>query len=304
MVKRIVYHTVMWILEQNLSFEFTHIGKFIRIMKQMNFEMINRNGIFEYHFYPKDDELMIQEGEHFWNNKELWDDLCSINGYLISYEKYNINKAKTGENILLYMLLIWELSRNKSLFGVGVWHTDFIERILNQAPELVNWEYNLIHDDQTRIDEGFVKAESPVIIQYNKPINKTPTNKTGLFELQTYQELADLLKPADVFRLVNIYAVDDIKRLVESLKSSELPDTNRLLQDSDIFIALIIGEDLGYYDYLLIKSKFDWSKKLMLITDKLNKFVKNYIEGIKSIKNENQMIDLIESIIIKHNFRH
>ena len=275
-------------------------------MNPIKFKTLKNGDVFEYHFYPKDDELIIGRDEGFSANKQLWKDWCARD-VVDSFEKFNIGGFATGENVLLYSLLIWNLTQTNDLLGVGTWETDYIQETLRQTPKLVNWEYKLEHEYETkdkskRRNIGFEKAESPVITQYDKPINKTPTDKTGLFKLKTFSELMDFLKPgfSDVFNLSNFYITDNSELLINKLQSENKPNLKSLLNTQDIFIGLLIGEDMGYYDYLLISSKADLSEKLNSIAKKLNDFAREYISSIKSVETSDEMIELIENDLKKY----
>ena len=276
-------------------------------MNPLKFEISKKDEIFEYRFYPKGGELIICNDEHFSNNDRLWENWCNCEGLPASYEKFNLSNSATGENILLYMLLIFELANNKNILGVGSWETDEIEKCINQKPNLINWEYKLEHEyiikgDYIRRDLGFVKAKSPTIYKYKKRINRTPTNRTGLFSLKTFNHLVDFLKPgfSDATSLTNYYIVSEDISLIKKLKSKKKPKFDFLLQEQDIFISLLIGEDVGYFDYLLIKSKSDLTNKLQAISTKINAFAKDYIESIKEIETPEKMIELIENKIKKY----
>lgn len=271
-------------------------------MNSIKFETYKNGEILEYHFHPRDEELIISREEQFSNNERLWKNWCEREGLPESFEKFNISNFATGENVLLYMLLIWELNKGKNLLGIGIWETDLIQQYLEQTPNLVNWEYKLEHeyvikDNYTWKNIGFEKAESPVITQYNKPVNKTPTDKTGLFKIKTFYELADFLKPdfGDAFNLSNFYITENSDSIIAKLQTDSKPNFDILLNNQDIFIGLLIGEDMGYYDYLLISSKVDLTEKLNPIIDKINDFAKDYISKIRTVKNSNEMIELIES---------
>lgn len=276
-------------------------------MNPIKFETYKNGEVFEYHFYPKDEELIIGKGEHFSNNERLWKDWCAREGLPESYKKFNISNFATGENVLLYMLLIWEIRESKNLLGVGIWETDLIQQYLEQNPDLVNWEYKLEHeyiiiDKYSRRNIGFDKAESPVITQYNKPVNKTPTNKAGLFKIKSFRELSDFLKPGfgDAFNLSNFYVTDNSELLSNQLQSENKPSLESLLNTQDIFIGLLIGEDMGYYDYLLISSKLDLKERLNSIANKLNDFAREYISSIKTVGTVDEMIELIENGLKKY----
>ena len=276
-------------------------------MNPIKFETYKNGDIFEYHFYPKDEELIIGQDEYFSNNEKLWKDWCDRDGLPKSYEKFNISNLATGENVLLYMVLIWELSKGMKLQGIGIWETDLIQNALKQIPILVNWEFKLEHEyvikgNYQRKVIGFEKAESPVITQYNKPVNKIPTDKTGLFELSIFKDLVDFLKPGfgDVNNLSNFFISENPNSISSHLQSSDKPNLKSLLTAKDIFIGLLIGEDMGYYDYLLIKSKSNITEDLEQVANKINGFAKDYVESIPTVNNSAEMIELIEEKIKKH----
>tara|TARA_B110001469_G_C9548913_1_gene272379 strand:- start:33 stop:878 length:846 start_codon:yes stop_codon:yes gene_type:complete len=271
----------------------------------------HRNGkIFEYHFYPKDDELIIGFKDHFGNNEKLWKNWCDSKGNE-TFDKFNITNTTTVENILLYMLLIWELSKGKELLGTGIWETDNIRTILKRIPKLVNWEYLLKHEciienKYEKENIGYKKAESPVITQYGKPINETPINKTGIFKIKTFNELSDFLKAgfSDSSNLSNFYITNNIKHTTVKLQSKNKPTLETLLNNRDIFLSLLIGQDPGEYDYLFLSSKVDLTEKIRPIIEKINKFSEYYISNIKTVKSSKEMIEIIEKGIEKYALQH
>lgn len=197
-------------------------------MNNIEFKTYQIDGIHEYHFCPTDKELVITSSEHFYNNKVLWDTWCETEEIPSSFERFNISNLGTGENILLYMLLIRELTLGNNLFGVGIWETDSIETALNQEPRLIDWEYRLEHqyteiDNYKRQDIGFVNAKSPFITQFSKPVNRTAVDKTGIFKLDSFQQLSDFFKPGfgDADNMTNFYSSDNFNELVSDLTSQQ-----------------------------------------------------------------------------------
>jgi hypothetical protein len=276
-------------------------------MKPIKFETINNRGIFEYHFYPRNEELIIGIEEEFSFNNILWENWCKKEELPESFKKFNISNFSSGSNILLYMLFIWQLRKGKKLYGAGIWETDMIRLTLDQKPELINWEYKLEHelivlDNYIKLDKGFEKAVSPVITQYNKSINQTPIDKVGLFTLDSFNEVVNLIKPglSDASNLTNFYAINNIGLLLTPLTSISQPSLESILEETDIFIALLIGSDPGYFDYLLIKSKMDISDRLNDTAERLNDFARYYIHGIKLIETPEMMIQLIEDGLKKY----
>ena len=271
-------------------------------MNQIKFDTYKKEGVFEYHFFPKDDESIIMPDERFSNNKKLWNKWCEIEGVPKSWEKFNITNNGPGENTFLYMLLIWEFALNKHVLASCLWETDTIEQVLIQKPKYINWEYKLEHEyvikeNYVRQNLGFEKAESPIIYQQDKPINRTPLDKIGLFRIDTFKELADLLKVgfSDSTNMSNFYLTENPNSIIEILTSKKKPKLDKLLCNSDIFIGLLMGEDLGYYDYVFLASKLDLSNFLNATLDKINRFTKDYVKYIKKVDTVEEMLKLIDS---------
>ncbi len=270
-------------------------------MNKFNFIKYKKNDVYEYHFSPKDNGRVITDTESYSTNKTLWDNWCKDEDMPLTFEKFNISNFSCAENILLYMLIISELTKEKDLYGIGIWQTDSIEEILNQEPILVKWEYKLLHEysgpnEYLKNDIGYKKSKSPVIKQFGKPIQKTPINKTGLFKLDTFQNLADLLKVGfyDANNMTNFYASNHINKIKDFLTSNKVPVISNILNKDDLLIALLVGEDMGYYDYLLIKSKNDISIKIDKVINKIHMFVEFYIMEIAKVSSSDEMIKLIE----------
>lgn len=274
-------------------------------MNEMQFNKVRQGDIFEYHYTPKDNRL-ISTDEYFSNNDKLWTDWCAKDGAPESFEKYNITNHPASENILIYMLIVSYLANDKAINSVGIWETDLIANSLNQIPTLIDWEYQLEHNYLVRDkyvinDVGFENARSPacLVAQYDFQV---PNDNTGLFKLNNFHDLVELIKPGfgDTDNLSNHYITNDIDKLISKLQGPTKPEFGDLLMDSDIFISLLIGQDLGYYDYLVIKSKTDLSATLDILTEKITSFASEYIDGIKLVLNSGEMIKLIESLLRKY----
>jgi hypothetical protein len=274
-------------------------------MKNFKFECVNNGNLYEYHFFPKDDELIIQSDESFWNNKVLYKNWGSKKRTPYTLLKYGITNNAPRENILLYLLFINELRKQKEMLAVGHWGTDSIEDELNQKPRYIDWEYHLEHESYTntflRNDKGFEQARSPVIIQYEKEINRTPTDKSGIFSINDFEDLVKFLicNLSDMSILTNFYLIDKKNEngLIRKLIDPDKPEIEKLLADGDIFVGLLVGLDLGCFDYLVIKSKNNLKREIESATKKITAFASAYINRIKYVNTEAEMIGLIGNII-------
>ncbi len=277
-------------------------------MKPIKFDVHSDKGIFSYHFFPKEEERVINNEEYFFNNKRLWGSWCQGNKVPESYAKFNITSSSIGENILLYMLFIWELSKGKKLLGIGTWETELIQQLLEQEPKLVNWEYRLEHENDakniySRRNIGFKNAKSPIITQYSKPINNIPSDKTGIFELNSFCDLTKFNSVlfGDAFSLSNFYISPNPDSIVIELQNNVKQDLDTILANEDIFFGLLMGEDIGQYDYLLITSKVDLTERINQIIYKINGFAKDYVSDIVTLTTSKEMIELIERKVREYN---
>lgn len=277
-------------------------------MNPIEFSQKCEDGLFEYHystgyFYPNRDERIIPADLSFSSNKNLWDDWCSKDGHSGLLELFGISNHAVGENGLLYSLLIWWLSQNQNLLGVATCETDLISEILEKEPEYINWEWLLTHEEEKQgdklIDHGFSRAKSPVRWSGNKKINKCPINKTGIFRIDHFKELVGVNRwGVDACFNANYYICENSNELIRNLKSWFNPK-RKVFKNYDIFISLLAGQDLGYNDYVVIKSKRDLTREVKDLTERLNGFAKSYIEKIQDVSSSEEMNLLLSDLIEK-----
>ncbi len=275
-------------------------------MNPIVFSHKNKDGLFEYHystgfFYPDRDERIIPADLSFSSHKNLWDDWCSKDPPSSSLEIFGISNHAVGENGLLYSLLVWWLSQSQKLLGVATWETDLILDSLEKEPDYINWEYLLTHEEEIQgdklIDHGFSRAKSSISWDGDKKINKCPVNKTGIFTINDFNELVKLnYWGVDACFNANYYICENSNNLIKDLRSWFNP-RKKVFKNCDIFISILAGQDLGFNDYIVIKSKRDLTQEIKDVTQRLNGFAKSYIERIQKVSLSEEMDILLADLI-------
>ncbi len=276
-------------------------------MRQIKFETKHRGGIWEYHFCPKGEVFSTGLSDHHSIYEALLRKAKGEIYYYDFYEKYNISLDINSEKRLLYMLLVWQLTKNNRLLGVGSRESEQIEHGLKKTPSFINWEYILEHKSTTEENDTLknIGFQTPISPFNRSKLDKSPLKKSGLFEIESFNELVNFFEPAsDVFKLVNLYATSRPDAIVDKLQKDEKPDIKTLMINEDIFIGLLIGDEPGYLDYLLIKSKQELKNLLDPILEKINGFAKEYQTNIQNIKNLNEITQLIELNLEKYDLEH
>ncbi|NPA46776.1 MAG: hypothetical protein GXO24_06145 [Chlorobi bacterium] len=262
-------------------------------MNPLKFDARKEGDLFTYHFHPKKSERIIGKEEGFSANETLWQNWLKNNNLPEIFRRYNIGAFSVGENILLYILIIYELAGKQILLGTGIDETEFTGIKLNRNPKLIKWEYHLEHIGEVIRRIGFVRPKSPLI---DKNLNHIHPYKINIFHLDYFGALADFLKPGfdACYHLSNFYITENNKHIINPLADDRKPELEHLLTNKDIFIGLFIGEDEGFHDYFFIASKIDLSGKLTQISRKINDFAKYYIHRIQTLRTTKEMIKTIE----------
>jgi hypothetical protein len=237
--------------------------------------------------------------EHYYEKwykhpSSIFQELIADGGYVILLEQFNINNTGSVENRAICLNLIWNVTNKHHLFGSARWETEEVIQFLNMNYGLIDWEYKIENQyTDMRVGHsiqnlGFEPAKYPkwIVIGNAGPFPRIPKNKSGLFDLKNFQNLVDLQKPGlvDFSYLINIYALNNTTKteLLKFLRQKKKPKLSDLLEPNEIFIALDVGNDMGYYDYLLIISPYDIEDKLKRLAKKYEKFAAYYEESVES----------------------
>src|SRR5690606_17777468 len=137
-------------------------------------------------------------------------------------------------------------------------------------------------------DNGFVQGRS-CIPSRPEPTEWQKNHKhlAGLFKIDKYQDIIglELATFGDATSEITFFGLhSDKSKLVEQLSASEKPTLNHILNDHGIFIDLVIGEDMGYYNCITIKTKNDITTTLNVLTNDLNNKGLDYENNLSNVK--------------------
>lgn len=259
-------------------------------MKPIKFHIVkSEEGIFEYHLSVDLDKFLektILGGKEGLSGKivnqiDEWSDF--YNNYCYTWQ--------CEENIFLYLLIILRLVRNKKTFGIPCWDVSTYIDLVEKEYEHIDWQYSIecqLDENDNYInfkDIGFQKAKSAISQPENPNWTKDKENKTALFKINSVNEFMNLLKAVryDVFGEINLFVLNDNHNpdsVINQLNSVNKPDLSKFLDNVFCMIDLVIGDDEGFQDYLLIKSKKDLTDSLKEIT--------NYVTN-RGIEYENEL---------------
>jgi hypothetical protein len=108
---------------------------------------------------------------------------------------------------------------------------------------------------------------------------KLHRNKAGLFRAQTFSELARLHEATlyDASSEISIFCLkaDRHADLLAFLTGPGRPDLSKFLLDGELFIDIVLGIDLGYWDSILIKSPQNIEKRCIHYRSNMNRLYLN-----------------------------
>ena len=89
---------------------------------------------------------------------------------------------------------------------------------------------------------------------------------------------------------------NDKNHLIQKLSTTKRPDLTDILEQEDVFIDLLIGQDMGYWTCLSVYSKTDISSQIKNITTDIYNKCKLYEENIDNIKTIDEFINEMKKI--------
>lgn len=243
------------------------------------------------------------------DNKTLYDKL--LNGYdnqdsdwhtlFNNLAYYNCTHE---ENIFLYEKLIWELIKGKFIYVIINFNTPYFLSQNDLPFDKIDWEYSIEYQvnfdtkDATFLDNGFVKARTGWIKPPTPKWKNSEKDKTALFEIHDFKTFIDVILTIalDDYGSINIFCLEEDRKddLVSKLRKSKKPKLTEILTEKDLFIALLLGGEVDYYDYILVKSFSDLEPKLTELTKRLNEGGKFYEENVEELNNFKELVELIE----------
>lgn len=265
-------------------------------------EKFNEN-IFEYSFLyhipdecysnkrPQERTPFLSAYEYYGSNVELKNahrDWRDINSGRIDpiISKYFMNDF--GNNTF-YLFFLWGLLNNKNKFSTlfSSSREDKIHDLISDGIFVLGnilWDYETIHDFGKIEDCGFSRSKYSYLI-----------------ELSSFRALSLLgMLHQGASTDIVMYGCANQKKLYNNLRNSNQPNFTEVLENEDIFISLNIGNDMGYYDYLIIRSKVDLSLRISHVLRHLNGLRDNYLKEINNIKSVVEHCELLDSLFLEY----
>lgn len=244
-------------------------------MKNINFTEVDKGSYFEYHLPCRDGLL---DNSLFYNEFKLNNEVLLLwNQYLWDS---GITYLGSNENSLLYAQIIKILSSTNYVDIVSFGNFESDHKYLSPLKSTkIEWNNSI---EFTSNDKQFCRHygyQTPVeFLNEMDYFNKDLTNRgfsilrVNLYNLNAYIKTYH----SDVTSW-SFYINSDWDGLTSILQnSSKRPSINQMLNFSECIIDLQIGEDEGYSDYVLIRSKSRLHEKIPVIQKALLQFGKAY----------------------------
>jgi len=270
-------------------------------MREIKFNTENKNGLFIYRLYYDhfDNPIIEKSWKGLFENEPYEDELKN------PYYNFGINNNLTEDNII-FSTFIWHILKGKKSFGIPCYYRDEAKEILKKDFDYIAWEYDLefdeyeIHMTEPR-DNGFVRGCSCIPIR-PEPSESQKKHKdlAGLFQVESYSDLIglELATFGDATSEISFFGLssNDKNYLIQKLSTTERPELTDILEQEDVFIDLLIGQDMGYLTCLSVYSKRDFSCQIKSITTDIYNKCKLYEENIDSIKTIDEFINEMKKI--------
>lgn len=270
-------------------------------MRDIDFIRTFENGLNVYRLYYDhfDNPIIEKSWKGLYESEPYEDELKN------PYYNFAINNNLSEDNII-FSTFIWQILKDKNSFGIPCYYRDDAKEILKKDFDFIAWEYDLEYDEyEIRMtepkDNGFVKGRSCIPIR-PEPNDWQKENKdlAGLFQIESYSDIIglELATFGDASSEISFFGlnINDKNYLIQKLSTSQRPYLIDILEENDIFIDLLIGQDMGYGTCLSVYSKTDISNNLQKITTDIYNKCKLYEENIDTIKTIDEFINEMKKI--------
>jgi hypothetical protein len=261
-------------------------------MKKIEFEIKKEDEFFEYHLPVGIDKFLeqtIQQGNGRISGKLI----NQVDEWSEFYKNYCYT-WQCEENVFVYLLIIFKLLKNKSIYAIPCWDVSMYLNIDEKEYDLIDWQYSIEYQLDESFeniefrDKGFVNAKSSTSQPENPKWTNDKENKTALIKIESAKDCINLLSAVrhDVYGEVNLFVLNEEQnheQLTKSLQETYKPNISNILDNVELLIDLVIGDDDGYQDYLIIKSKKDISKQLNEISETVTQKSIEYEQALNSI---------------------
>lgn len=207
-------------------------------------------------------------------------------------------------NIAVYLGFAWSLLQELDCFVIPNYYRDDAVKDTGLTYESVDWEYKIDPDwnDSISIDEHEVinnswfntqpyTSKQPIVAGWQS----TP-NRAGFFHVSSFMEFANLhcSTTNDAFSEISMFCLKPNRshELAAFLRSSTTPDLIKFLAKDELFVHILLGIDMGYYDCILVKSGLDISNKVFSLA-------KQYELAVSEYENDSMQFKTLEQAILR-----
>lgn len=267
-------------------------------MRRLNFNISKNEDFYEYH---------LSATYNKWLEKTIFTDRVKFYDSLFKYQKnqfdklfYNFayNNCTHEENIFIYERLIWNLIKDKNIFVIINYNLSSFLKNNNLPFDKICWEYEIENRVSIEWTET-IFTDRDFIAARNVEWDDEDKNKTAIFEINSFEMFLKIIYVCskDDCSLLNFFWIDKkIKKdtIIKILQWNKRPKLLDLLENNDLFIALFLGCDDGYQDYILIKSKNEITDSINKLTDNINTAWEKYENKLDSVETFQEYTDLID----------
>lgn len=251
-------------------------------MRPFTFHTSIEEGVFTYR-YVSPVEGVIEKRWAGWGDFAAWADADDTP----HYDDFNvINHNGRAEELALYLGLVWRLSHGLCRYGIPCFFRDDAAKKLRKPYDRVKWEYdteaevtqeNWRRPENFVQDHGFVRAQSQASYPDPTPAEEAHRYEAGLFAIDAFASFADMQKVTlyDARSQVNIFCLSEQRKddLLMALRADTRPTMQDILKTGELFIDLLVGMDMGFFDAITVKSVVD-------ITPRLNAVLADFRQAI------------------------
>lgn len=209
----------------------------------------------------------------------------------------------TRESAAAYLGFAWRLAAPRFVFALPRWYRELTSDYLGREPELVNWEYDIADEegDDPGALRGFVRSRS------STPAPPHPLGwdvahppAAGLWSISSLEELlaAHRATLGDSSGETNLYCRADGDRdlLVWALRDREQPSLPAVLGPDDVFVDVVVGDDLGYADAVVVQAHADLSVRVDALAADYERALYRYEAALPEIRTIPEFLERLDRL--------
>lgn len=237
---------------------------------------------------------------HHWSglhDADALDELAGANWHRLAINNNN------REEVAVYLRIAWSLLQDREVLGNAFYWSGHAAQELAQRGTVVRWQFET--DSQGPPGHlairGFTPARSSVQIQ-PRPTDEQRwmRDKSLLFRVSNFGDCVTLLRSVlgDAAGEISLFGTTEAGayRLPNQLNADAGPAIEDLLTESDLFVSLGLGVDLGYNDHILVASRTTLRPILEPILDSAERAIGEYEARVNDFLSPHAALTLMERL--------